>query len=126
MGRRHSRKKERAWLIMEMRPVIAPEHDLQLFCYRMIDRDPVAILEAASAEIAYCRHNHCQPTKQLDFRKGSKGRQYCDDLQMLVRVLMNGQLPNDIDPRFKAAIAPLITVLLRKWRIGALHEYFRE
>ncbi|MEY2494670.1 MAG: hypothetical protein QOJ45_1162 [Verrucomicrobiota bacterium] len=111
---------------MEMRPVIAPEHDLQLFCYRMIDRDPVAILEAASAEIAYCRHNHREQTKQLDFRKGSKGQQYCDDLQMLVRVLMNGQFPTDIDAKFMAAIAPLIKILLRKWRIGRLHEYFKE
>src|ERR1043166_7938677 len=99
-----------------MRPVISPEFDLRVFCYYMMDKDPAAVMEAASAEISYVRHNHREQTTESRFRKGSRGEKYCEALQSLIRLLMNGKMPGDPEPQFIEAITPLLTTLLGNGR----------
>lgn len=105
---------------MNLRPVVSPEFDLRAFCNGMIDKDPVQVMEAASAEIAYTKHNHREKTKDHDFRKGSRGRKYCDDLMVLLRMLMGSGNSQDSDAEFLSAISPLMRTLLTKWQILGL------
>ncbi len=89
----------------------------------MLGKDPLAIMDAASAEIGYARRLHRETTKETDFRKGSKGREYCDNLQKLVSLLMNGRVPAGATPEFLAVVKPLVRQLLQKWKIGNLREF---
>lgn len=91
----------------------------------MLDKDPAAVTEAASAEICYARYNHRILTRDSDFRPGSKGRKYCEDLQELIRMVMNGSYPSEPRPDFIEAVTPLIKTLLRKWHIGELDKHFK-
>lgn len=50
--------------------LVSPEYNLQKFYDYMRGKDPVAIIEAASAEIGYARRLHREATKESDFRKG--------------------------------------------------------
>jgi hypothetical protein len=109
-----------------MRPVLSPEFDLRIFCYQVMDKDPAEVMQAASAEISYARHNHREQTTERQFRGGSKGSKYCDSLQSLIRMLMNGQMPSDPAPEFIEAVRPLVRNLLKKWRLGNLDDYFTE
>jgi hypothetical protein len=81
-------------------------------------------MEAASAELIYARTLHQASTTELNFRKGSKGREYCEDLQRLVYLLVNGDLPSDTTPEFIAAVKPLVKHLLQNWEIGKLRAVF--
>ena len=38
--------------------------------------------------------------KTSHFRKGSKGRQYCENLQKLISLLVNGSVPSGSTPEF--------------------------
>jgi hypothetical protein len=105
---------------MSLLPVVSPEFDFAFFCGTLLDQNPAKAAEAASAEISYSRTNHREATGQREFRKGSKGRIYCDNLMTLVRLLMNGQMPESPNQEFLAAISPLMRRLLAKWRIGEL------
>ena len=107
-------------------PVMSPEFDLRVFCYKVLDKNPGEVTEAASVEINHTTKNHRQKTTHTRLRNGSKGRKYCDDLQCLIRMLMNGQMPSDLDQEFIEAVSPLVKNLLKNWRIGNLHEYFTE
>ena len=104
--------------------LVSPEYSLEIFCYRMLGRDPLCIMESASAEISYARLLHQKSTKDLDFRKGSLGRAYCDDLQQLISLLMNGTIPSNAMPEFLGAVRPLIQQLLARWEIGELRRVF--
>lgn len=104
---------------MNLRPVVSPEFDLRIFCDTVMDQDFSKVLDAISAEIAYAKYNHRATTKDRDFRKGSKGRKYCDDLIVLLRMLMGSGKPNP-DPEFMSAISPLMRRLLTRWRISDL------
>lgn len=104
---------------MNLRPVVSPEFDLRIFCNTVMDQDPGKVIEAISAEITYARHNHRATTKDRDFRKGSKGRKYCDDLMVLLRMFMGSGKPNP-DTEFLSAISPLMCRLLTRWQIGEL------
>src|SRR3972149_12027881 len=91
--------------------LICSEYNFELFCYRVLAREPKArqeILYAASGEISFARRLHRKNTKDNDFRRGSRGAKYCDDLQRLVRVLMNGTLPPDTPPEFIVTVRPLV------------------
>ena len=100
----------------KMITVISPEYSLKEFCQRMIGKDPMEVMNAASAEITYVRRLHREKTNQADFRSGSKGRTYCDDLQRLISVFM-GSLPDDVPQEFVTAVAPLAFHLLQKCEI---------
>lgn len=104
--------------------LVSPEYSLEIFCYRMLGRDPLCIMESASAEISYARLLHQESTKDLDFRKGSLGREYCDGLQQLISLLMNGSVQSNATPEFLAAVKPLVQQLLEKWEIGELRKVF--
>ncbi len=103
---------------------MSPEYSLETFCYQMRGRDPVAVIEAASAEISYARRFHREATKDSDFRKGSRGREYCENLQRLVSLVMNGSVPAGSTPEFLAAVKPLVHQLLERWEIGNLRQVF--
>ncbi len=105
--------------------LVSPEFSIELFCYRMFFNDPIFIMDAASAEITYAGRNHREESNGADFRKGSRGRIYCEDLRKLVAMLMNGQIPNDSDLRFMSAVTPLMNQLLIKWKIGNLRGHFK-
>jgi len=104
--------------------LVSPEYNLKTFCSQMREKDPVAIIEAASAEISYARRLHREATKESDFRKGSRGREYCDNLQKMISLLMNGSVPDGSTYEFLITIKPLIQELLQKWEIGNLRKVF--
>lgn len=104
--------------------LVSPEYSLQIFCYHMLGHDPLYVMEAASAEITYARILHRDSTKDLNFRKGSQGQKYCDELQHLIYLLMNGTVPSEATPDFLAATKPLVRHLLEKWEIGGLRNIF--
>jgi hypothetical protein len=92
----------------------------------MRGKDPVAVMEAASAEISYARRLHREVTKESDFRKGSRGREYCENLQKMISMLMNGSIPVGSSPEFLITVNPLIQELLQRWEIGSLRQEFSD
>jgi hypothetical protein len=77
-------------------------------------------MQSVSTEISDAPLLHQESTKDLDFRKGSLGREYCDGLQQLISLLMNGTVPSNATPEFLAAG----TAALEKWEIGQLRRGF--
>ena len=104
--------------------LVSPEYNLETFCNHMRGKDPLAVMEAASAEISYARRLHREATKDSDFRKGSRGREYCENLQKLISLVMNGSVPAGSTPEFLTAVKPLIQQLLQRWEIGNLRQVF--
>jgi hypothetical protein len=92
----------------------------------MIGKNSLEVMEAASAEVAYARRLHREKTHESQFRLGSRGRRYCDQLQVLVGMLLNGSYPTDPDPVFIEAVRPLVSDLLRHWQIGDLDKHFKR
>jgi len=68
--------------------LVSPEYNLESFCNHMLGKDPLMVMQAASAEISYARRLHRETTKDSDFRKGSRGREYCENLQTLISLVM--------------------------------------
>src|ERR1019366_9151318 len=87
----------------------------------MFGKDPLQVIDAASAEITYARLIHQQKTKDRDFRRGSRGRTYCDDLQQLISLFM-GSAPDKVSPEFVDAVSPLARHLQQKWEILGLSQ----
>ena len=106
--------------------LISPEYDLVAFCYRVLDKNPVEVAEAASAEITYAKRLHREVTAQSDFRRGSKGRRYCDQLQLLVSTLVNGTIPAAAPWTFRSDVRPLVCRLLERWEIGSLRREIKS
>ena len=104
--------------------LVSPEYNLEEFCDHMYGKDPLAVIEAASAEISYARRLHREATKNSDFREGSRGRKYCENLQKLISLVMNGSVPEGSTPEFLNAVKPLLKNLLKKWEIGNLRQVF--
>ena len=107
--------------------LICSEYNFELFCYRVLAREPKArqeILYAASGEISFARRLHRKNTKDNDFRRGSRGAKYCDDLQRLVRVVLNGTVPRDTPLEFIVIVRPLVQHLLQSGDIGELRKHF--
>lgn len=102
--------------------LVSPEYNFHDFCRCMFGKDPSQVMDAASAEITYARRNHREKTKDRDFRKGSRGRAYCDDLQQLIRLFFNLSVPGNVTPEFVDAVRPLALDLLRRWRIPSLSQ----
>jgi hypothetical protein len=106
--------------------LVSPEYNLEAFCNHMRGKDPFAIIDAASAEASYARRLHRGATKDSDFRKGSRGRKYCESLQKLVFLLMNGSVPTGASSEFLTVVKPLVQQLLQKWEIGNLRQVFSD
>jgi hypothetical protein len=104
-----------------MLPVVSPEYSFRDFCQKILGNDPIRVLDLASAEITYTRQNHRDRTKDRDFRKGSRGRAYCDDLQQLISLLM-GSAPETVSAGFFDAVKPLALDLLQRWEVLGLRE----
>ena len=94
--------------------LISPHYSFERFCFQMIGKDLMAVIEAAGAERAYAIGIHRHTTKESHFRKGSRGWEYSENLLRLVRILMNGSIPMDATPNFLSAAKPLLADLLRK------------
>lgn len=90
----------------------------------MRGKDPLSVMEAASAEISYARRLHREAAKESDFRKGSRGRRYCENLQKLISMLMNGSVPAGSTSEFLITVKPLVQELLQRWEIGNLRQVF--
>ena len=101
--------------------LVSPKYNFREFCQDMFGKDPLQVMEAASAEITCARLIHKEKTKDRDFRKGSRGRAYCDDLQQLIS-LFAGSAPDKVSPEFIDAVKPLASHLLQKWEILGLHH----
>jgi hypothetical protein len=101
--------------------LISPAYDFGEFCQSLLGKDPMQVLDAASAEITYARQNHREQTKDSNFRKGSKGRIYCENLQQFIALFM-GTVPDEISQDFLAAVRPLALNLLQKWEIASMRE----
>lgn len=70
--------------------LLSPEYSFRTFCNRVPGTDPMAVVDAACAEASNARRLHIETTKELDFRKGSRGRLYCQNLERLVSMLDRG------------------------------------
>lgn len=106
--------------------LISPEHSFEDFCDRMHGNDPATVMKTASAEISYARRLHRENIKERDFRKGSKGREYCENLQNLLSMFMNGSIPSGSTSEFLIAVEPLVQNLLQKWKVGNLRQEFSD
>lgn len=107
-----------------MANLVSAEYSLKAFCDAMHGKNPMEVMDAACEEIATARLLHSKSTKRSDFRKGSKGREYCDSLQLLISLTMNGSIPDDATPTFLMTVKPLIDNLLKKWELGTLRQDF--
>ena len=105
---------------------LSTKRDFVEFCYRVTDADPLAAMEAACEEIGWHRRANKLATGRSDFRAGSKGRIYCDQLQHLVSLLMNGQVPVRATSNFHHDVAPLVKRLLVRWDISGLRQAFPD
>lgn len=108
---------------------LSPEFNLELFCFRLVAQEgqklnPEAALDAVSREIWAARRHPQNKTKERDFRAGSKGRLYCDELQSLVSLLVNGAPPSQLRQGFLEDVRPLVLHLLKGWEIGELRRIF--
>ena len=106
--------------------LVSPEYDFETFCNSMLEKDPVSITQDAATEIHHAHQLHSKSMKKTDFRKGSRGSEYCEDLQKLISLVMNGSVPAGSSPEFLAAVSPLIQKLLTKWEIGSLRQDFSK
>lgn len=101
--------------------LVSPEYSFDRFCQAMIGKDPMEVMEAASAEITYARRDHRERTRESGFRIGSRGRAYCETLQILIGLFM-GSAPETIPPDFARAVRPLAVDLLRRCEIKGLRD----
>jgi hypothetical protein len=101
--------------------LVSPKYDFRDFCQCMFGKDPLQVIDAASAEITYARLIHREKTMDRDFRRGSRGRAYCDDLQQLISLFM-GSAPDNVSPEFIDAVSPLALHLQQKWEILGLSQ----
>lgn len=105
--------------------LVSPDYSFEDFCLQMLGKDLLVVMDAAGAEISCARVHHRMTTEAKDFRKGSKGRAYCENLQRLVTLLMNGSIPGDATPNFLFAAKPLVAELLQSSEIGKLRRFLR-
>jgi hypothetical protein len=106
--------------------LVSPDYNLETFCNHVLGKDPLAIMEAASAEISYAHRLHRETTQKSDFRKGSRGWEYCENLKKLISLLMNGTVPAGATPEFLTVVKPLVQQLLQKYEIGELRQAFSD
>jgi hypothetical protein len=112
-----------------MTSCLSPEYNLELFCFRLVAQeghalDVMSALDAVTRESAAARRQHRHRTREQNFRAGSKGRLYCDDLKALVSLLVNGTTPDSIRDGFLKDVRPLVMHLLERWEIGDLRKIF--
>lgn len=97
------------------------------FCYRIETTDPLQVINLACAESHHHRHINRRLTRASDFRSGSKGRRYCEELKMLVAIFVNGQVPESASLEYREAIAPLVRRVLKAgWWYGDLAQEFAD
>ena len=94
------------------------------FCYRVPDRNPVVVLEAACAEMFEARRLNRERTGRPDFRLESVGRRYCDQLDLLVRYIMGGGVSHPTLATFKHDVEPLARRMLKTCEIVGFRELF--
>jgi hypothetical protein len=100
--------------------LVSPEYNFQEFCRRMLGRDLLHVIEAASTEAARARRNYRRKANS-DFRRGSRGHAYCADLKRLISLLM-GSIPEELSTEFLESVAPLALHLLASQEIVALRQ----
>jgi hypothetical protein len=96
-----------------MHILVSPKYDFKIFCERMLQKNSADVLDATLAESKNARLHHRETTKDRDFRKGSRGRAYCDDLGNLIRCLATGG-SNKVSEKFLDAVYPLALHLLHE------------
>jgi hypothetical protein len=96
--------------------LVSPKYNFRDFCLGMFGKDPLQVIDAASAEITHARLIHQQKTEDRSFRRESRGRVYCDDLQQLISLFM-GSAPHKVSREFLDAVNPLARHLLERWEI---------
>jgi len=106
--------------------LLSAKYNLGEFCNHMRNKDPMEVMDAACVEIYTARELHKKKTTQSDFRKGSKGAEYCEDLQRLVSLVMSGSVPSGCSGDFMKTVKPPIEDLLTRYRIGNLKEFFAQ
>jgi len=96
--------------------LVSPKYSFRDFCQCMFEKDPLQVIDAASAEITYARLIHREKTRDRDFRKGSRGHVYCEDLQQLISLFM-GPAPDKVSREFLDSVKPLARHVLQRWEI---------
>lgn len=101
--------------------MISPEYNFDEFCRCMFGKNATEVMDAASAEITYARRLHRSTTKDRDFRKGSRGQAYCDELMRLISLFV-GTVPENVSPEFVNAVQTLALHLVPRVEIIALRK----
>jgi hypothetical protein len=101
--------------------MVSPEYNFSEFCRCMFGKNPTEVMDAASAEITYARRIHRSTTKDRDFRKGSRGQAYCDELMHLISLFV-GTVPENVSPEFVNAVQTLALHLVPRVEIIALRK----
>jgi hypothetical protein len=102
--------------------LISPACNLKEFCYQVMDRDVLSIMETASAEIAYQKKAYRRRTGHGSPRPDTALRRYCDDLQELIRILMNGHVSDGIRDGLVDDLRPLMRRILGQVRFNGNAE----
>ena len=106
---------------------LSPRKELIEFCYRVETVDPLQIIDLACAEAYHHRQAHRQETGASDFRSGSVGRRYCEDLEKVVAMFVQGEIPRHASKEFIASVAPLVRRVTNSgWKVGKLAEQFAD
>ena len=101
--------------------LVSPNYDFKYFCQRMLEKDLTDVIDSACAESSNARRNHRENIKDRDFRKGSMGRAYCDDLGNLIACLCAGG-GNKVSEDFIDAVHPLALHLLQECEIVGMRR----
>ncbi|MGO9950839.1 MAG: hypothetical protein ACLPN1_01355 [Dissulfurispiraceae bacterium] len=104
--------------------LVSPDYNLETFCKHMQGRDIKDVMDAAGAEIYNACRLHRETTQKDNFREGSTGSKYCENLKHLVSLLLNGSVPAGCTTEFLITVKPLVQQLLQKWEIGNLRKVF--
>ena len=105
--------------------LISPDCNLKEFCYEVMHLNVVEIMETASAEITYHRTAHRNRTHRGTPRAGTRLRQYCDDLQELIRMLMNAHVSPSVRADLIDSLRPLMAQVMKTVRFnGNVEEVF--
>ncbi len=107
-----------------MNKLISPELDLAAFCARVQVDEPLELLFAASEECSWVERTHKTSKYGFDLPKGSRAHEYCENLERVISMATNGEVPADSTREFLVTVKPLFQRLLRRWKIGNLREVF--
>jgi hypothetical protein len=98
--------------------VISESCDLREFCSKVMNRNFMDIMDAPWSEISTQKKRYREQTGGREFPSESRQGQYCEDLQLLGRALLNGSFPDERRSGLIRDLLPLLKEILKEVRIN--------